>query len=332
MWHREAHESSLYTLLFTIIKSQTEHSLITVLLATYNGQSTLRLTLESFTKLTPPMCGWKLIVVNNRSTDATQEILEHFQSKLPLTILQQPTPGKNIALNTAIPYLEKGLIINTDDDIIAPSNWLVQFEAGAARHPSVSIFAGQVRHYWQKKPAQWLVKLAENGSSYAGTPTTKKEEEIQAKAVKGPNFMVRSDIYLSFIYPINIGPDGTNSYSKGSETSFLLKIANANYKFMYIPDACVQHIVRPHQVGITPVLKRYYSIGKGSYQLGEIKFDKSAATLFGLPRYTCRLLISDFAKASLLFTKGDSFKAMQKLIGVTTMLGAAIEMRKSRQN
>ena len=61
--------------------------MITVVFTSFNGAKTLPLMLNSLTKLTPPNNDWKLIAVNNSSTDETNDILNQFIDKLPLTIL-----------------------------------------------------------------------------------------------------------------------------------------------------------------------------------------------------------------------------------------------------
>ena len=83
--------------------------MLTVLMATRNGSRTLPGVLEAYTHLEAPASGWKLVVVDNGSTDRTREIVISFQSKLPLHYLVEEKVGKNAALNHGLSLLEGDL-------------------------------------------------------------------------------------------------------------------------------------------------------------------------------------------------------------------------------
>ena len=68
---------------------------MTVLLATRNGERVLARTLEGYCRASAPAVGWKLVVVDNGSTDATPDIIEYFKRRLPLELLVEPVTGKS---------------------------------------------------------------------------------------------------------------------------------------------------------------------------------------------------------------------------------------------
>lgn len=309
-----------------------EASVITVVLASHNGAATLPLTLASFTRLTVPEGGWKLIVVDNASSDNTPDIVHQYMDRLPLIYIYCATPGKNVALNQAIPEFEGELVVNTDDDVVADPNWLTAIAAEADAHPDYTIFAGQVRHYWQKSPPTWLECLAAEGKSFAGTDVSRAAGEISPYLIKGPNVAVRRHVYDSFDYPLGIGPDGTAAYAKGSETSFLLQLHRAGHAAKYVPAAIVRHIVRPHQVGILPVLRRYFQIGQGGVRLHPDRAWHSHPTIFGIRRYIYSLTLRECSLALAAFVRRDSYNCMVRLIDLQMTLGKSYEERKIRKN
>ena len=91
---------------------------LTVLMACRNGERVLPRTLEGYRRLEAPPVGWKLLIVDNGSSDATSEIIDSFTRDLPIEILREPVPGKNKALNSGIPAIEGRLAVLTDDDAI----------------------------------------------------------------------------------------------------------------------------------------------------------------------------------------------------------------------
>jgi hypothetical protein len=307
--------------------------MITVVLATYNGGEKLRLTLESFTKLVSPPGGWKLVVVDNASTDATANILESFKNSLPLTTIYCGEPGKNAALNAAISQFEGDLVVNTDDDVIAQPHWLNMIETAARHYPNYAIFSGQVRHFWQKKPPTWLRQLAKEGRAFAGTDSERTAGEIPPDHVKGPNVVFRSFLYEQYRYPLGIGPDGSSYYAKGSETSLLRRLSADGYRIMYIPEAMVQHIVRPDQIGVIPVLSRSFQIGRGKMRLSHerVTTENPGPTIFGLPRHVYRLAAEKFAKSLWLRVRHGSYSCMCTLIDLHWHLGHAYEARQIRR-
>ena len=76
--------------------------MLTVLIATHNGADTLPVVLEAYTKLKAPDGDWKLVIVDNGSTDSTNETIRAFTRRLPLTYVFEPRRGKNRALNTGL--------------------------------------------------------------------------------------------------------------------------------------------------------------------------------------------------------------------------------------
>ena len=57
--------------------------MLTVVLATHNGTMTLPRVLEGYTRLGPVSGGWKLVAVDNASTDRTKELVWAYAGRLP---------------------------------------------------------------------------------------------------------------------------------------------------------------------------------------------------------------------------------------------------------
>ena len=74
--------------------------MLTVLFATRNRAELLRDVLEAYCHLQSPAGGWKLVVVDNGSTDQTPQVVSSFADRLPLHLVIEPRLGKNVALNS----------------------------------------------------------------------------------------------------------------------------------------------------------------------------------------------------------------------------------------
>ena len=111
---------------------------LAVILATYNGEGVLPRVLDGFVRCSmAPGFNWRLIVVDNGSTDATAATLDRFSQRLPLTIVGESRPGKNRPLNTALSSLQQtfAAYVFTDDDAIPNPDFLVAWREVIERNP-----------------------------------------------------------------------------------------------------------------------------------------------------------------------------------------------------
>ena len=80
--------------------------MITVVFATRDRSESVDRMLAAACRVKVPEGGWKLVVVDNGSRDATPSVLARYAGALPLTVLSEPVAGKNRALNRALSTLK----------------------------------------------------------------------------------------------------------------------------------------------------------------------------------------------------------------------------------
>jgi glycosyltransferase involved in cell wall biosynthesis len=257
-------------------------SMLTVLIATYNGAETLPEALSAYCALEPPDGGWKLVIVDNGSTDYTKEIIAPFHHRLPLNYLCEPKQGKNAALNMGLSNISGDLVVLTDDDVLPQPDWLRQIRLGANAQPSFSIFGGPILPKWERPPDDWILAWVPLGPTFTILDSL-EEGPIHPRLVFGPNMAVRTDIFHSgYRFDETIGPKGPN-YAMGSEAEFLRRLANAGFKAWHCKSAVVHHIVRSFQMTKEWVLARAVRYGRGQYRLAAKELPKLPASLWGVP-------------------------------------------------
>ncbi|RME62557.1 MAG: glycosyltransferase family 2 protein, partial [Alphaproteobacteria bacterium] len=141
--------------------------MLTVLMATRDGAAWLERSLQSHCRLKPPAGGYKLVIVDNGSGDATVDIIQSFRDRLPLTMLHEPRAGKNRALNRGLRCVEGELVVFTGDDVVVPPDWLVQFQRLAAQYPEIAIFGGPVLPLWPQSPPSAILDAVPHGPAFA---------------------------------------------------------------------------------------------------------------------------------------------------------------------
>lgn len=282
--------------------------IITVIFATRNGAATLPIMLRSLTELDTDE-DWALIAVNNASSDETACILDEFRERLPLTVLNEPIPGKNRALNRALDHAQGDLIVFTDDDIIAAPDWLRQLRNVANEQPSYDIFGGHIAPHWQAEPPSVVLENAPLGITYAITPAEQATGPVFPGLVWGPNMAVRRRVFeAGHRFNDAVGPSGGN-YIMGSETEFTIRAAENGYLSWHTNDARVQHIIRPHQIEPEWVIRRAYRFGRNQWhQIGPAG---PGPTLFGIPRWRFSSYAQQWLKGFLALLSRDRNQLFQ---------------------
>ena len=240
--------------------------MLTVLMATRNRGQILANVLAAYCRLQRPSSGWKLIVVDNGSTDETGQVIVSFANRLPLHLLVEPKLGKNRALNAGLEMIEGDSTVLTDDDVFPRADWLLQLRQAADSHPESSMFGGAVLPRWEVHPPSWI-RYADLGPVYALTDPSWREGPVIPDLIFGPNMAIRSSVFQSGNrFDSSIGPCGS-SYPMGSETEFALRLARQGHKAWYVPNAVVEHFIRAEQLKKEWVLQRAIRFGRGQHRL-----------------------------------------------------------------
>jgi len=296
--------------------------MLTVLFATRNRAALLRKVLDTFCELQSPNSGWKLVVVDNASTDGTSHVLASFRSRLPLQIVLEPTVGKNHALNAGLQVVEGDLTVLTDDDVFPRADWLVQLRKAAETHPDYSIFGGAIVPRWEIPPPPWL-QWIDLGPIFTITPEWIKEGELppaHVTLVQGPNMAIRTIIFRSGVrFDPFIGPSGS-SYAMGSETEILLRLSRLGHRAWHVQNAVVAHFIREEQVNQGWILQRAVRYGRGWCRMAP-----NSKLWLGIPRHLFRDIPKQAARIVVAWalSRPDSlFRARWRL---NYLRGEAIE-------
>ena len=303
---------------------------MTVLIATRNGRRTLAGVLEAYTRVLAPAGGFKLVVVDNGSTDGTSELAAHFRDNLPLTWLVETTPGKNAALNGGLAAVEGDLVVLSDDDAFPQRELLVRLRNAADEHQAFSIFAGAVLPRWEVPPEEWLLRWVPPGPVFTLTPPTLQEGPIGPHNVFGPNMAVRTAVFdEGHRFDPAIGPRGA-SYAMGSETEFVRRLVRQGHAAWHVPDAVVEHFIRASQMKRSWILGRAVRFGRGQFRLARAEAATSAVSWFGVPRYLVRGMCEQALQMLRACAGRDEQQMFLSRWEFNTLWGQAVEARVMR--
>jgi glycosyltransferase involved in cell wall biosynthesis len=303
--------------------------MLTVLLATRNRAQILREVLESYAKVQSPPSGWKLLVVDNGSTDQTAQVLADFADRLPLRALSEPKAGKNVALNRGLTLAEGDLVVFTDDDAFPHSEWLVQLRKAADAHPEYAMFGGAIVPRWAVSPPHWVRWIDDPGPVYTITGPSLKEGPVDAVLVFGPNMAVRNRLFQAGVrFDPGMGPRGT-SYPMGSETDLLVRLERQGHKAWHVQNAVMEHFIRKEQMEKSWVLQRAVRYGRGRFRMSlNVKLWR------GIPRHLFRDIPREgmlIVAAWISFRQKALFQAQWRFNTLRGMASEARAMARERQ-
>ncbi len=277
---------------------------VSLLISSRNGAARLPGVLDGLSGAESPPGGFEIIVVDNASTDRTAEVLHSYATRLPLTVLVETTPGKNVALNRALDIASGELLVFTDDDVRLPTNFLSGYDQVSRRRPDCDLFGGRIVPEWPRDPDPRILLEVPLATAYALTEADRGEGSVEPNRLYGPNMAVRRAVFDSGIrFDESIGPNG-GRYLMGDETDLLIRAAAAGFDAHFAPEIKVVHRIREEQLHDRWIARRAFIAG-GSMVHNQLRRNNgrfpATPRLAGIPRWAALRLAA--AESSVLLRK-----------------------------
>jgi len=238
---------------------------ISVAICTWNNADMLKDLLNSLKiALTYTLCDVEIIVVNNNSTDATDDVITSMKCAIPIRCVFEPNPGLSNARNTAVKSVTGDFIVWTDDDVIVQPNWLHEYERAFDSYPNASFFGGPIAPKFDHSPPKWLISAWDSiCHMYAIRDLGIEPFQIEDPKLLpfGANFAVRTRAQKLFRYDPTLGRQPSALTLCGEETKVLTSMLSEGHLGYWVPTACVKHRLTKKRMTIRHLVN--YSIGMG---------------------------------------------------------------------
>lgn len=260
-----------------------------IIICTYNRAELLRHCLESFTKQTIHPVNVEFIVVNNDSTDNTEEVVAAFVNRLPsLQSVVEKNIGLSYARNRGIEEAKYDWVCYMDDDAKAYPNFLERMFF-IRNNFSFDGFGGMFYPWYRLPKPKWLP--SEFGQMTLLRPAAGPLQK--GKTVAGGICAFNKErLIKAGMFPVDIGMRG-NIVGYGEESFVQEKLWEEGAVIGFDPEWKIDHLVAEYKYHTSWHLKRNF--GKGR----DFQISKGALTVWE----KIMLWIRAIAFAPLLFIK-----------------------------
>lgn len=120
--------------------------MLSVIVCTWNRASQLAPCLRKFTELQSPQKDWELLVVDNNSSDNTQEVVRKFAAHAPFQVkyVFESRQGLSHARNRGIAEACHSIVAFTDDDCLVDRLWANTILHEFSDDESLAVLGGRV--------------------------------------------------------------------------------------------------------------------------------------------------------------------------------------------
>ena len=275
---------------------------LSVVFATYKSEDILEKSLKAYCNINTNY-QWELIIIDNADSAETRELIANYNDKLPIHFIEKSKPGKNNALNLALPLVKGDLIFFTDNDVIFAEDTIDIVIEAAKSNSDYDIFTGKILPNIDLPT--WIDQSSHRiKSAFVINDPGEKNKQCYLEDVWGPIVSEKAAYRLEL----------------------LKRFERSGHKALYLAGNKVYHQIRDEQLTLNWLGSRAFRSGKGA----AFNNNDSAVKLFGVPRYLLKKLVLDYCRnvqtsiygdkrlkcltsMEYNFTKGKVFQARRQL-------------------
>lgn len=226
--------------------------LITLVVCTYNDESTIQLVLDSVSRLTySPL---EIIVINDASTDHTAEIVQNYS----LTQIQNPENmglGYNQNLGLSLAKGEYMALLQSDCEILQ-ADWLEQMIQPMTEDAAVVVSQREIHNFAELSAGARLFNAVAPQDLINPTDHPIDQQYCRGKA----------DLYRISVLR-ELGGWNREFFTAGEDTDLSIKIRKLGNRIILHPTAKVRYLFSGRQVSVSGALAKAFLYGSVAYPL-----------------------------------------------------------------
>ena len=256
-------------------------SKISIIVCTYNRDKYIYDTLSKIARNNFPSEGYEIVLINNNSTDNTEEECKRFQKDYPKTNYQyhiETQQGLSFARNRGIKESHGDMLVFLDDDAFVKDNYLTLLSAYLKQYPDADAFGGKITPLFESgKTPEWIGKW-----SYSWVSALNKGNQVCLFTRKsypiGANMGIRRSALPEGLFNTDLGRKKDNLMG-GEEKDLFNRIKEKNAKIYYFPKIEVMHVIPEKRVQKDFIRQLALGVGKSerirTQSISKISYFKS---------------------------------------------------------
>lgn len=266
--------------------------MISVLICTYNRGTVLKDCLDSLLCQTTDMNQFEVLVVNNNSSDITEQLVQQYVSSHDnFRLVNEPVQGLSNARNRAYKEAKYDWLLYLDDDAIAYPD-MIQQAIYTIDNFDFDMFGGMYFPWYRDntKP-HWMSNTFGQSTKFMDDIALLKDGEYVSGGIMA---ISRRALQLVSGFPTTIGMNGSK-IAYGEETYIQNKLRELGYKIGFNPNMCIKHLVPIYKQKVMWHLKSAYAHGRDSIVIHNMyRFPKWYIMVYKLLKLQVKSIIKAF--------------------------------------
>lgn len=220
---------------------------LSVILPTYNRSAMVVNTLRSLVKMEASSDQWECIIVNNNSTDDTEQVVASFLQTLPagynFKLVTETEQGLSAARNRGYNESKGEYIVFIDDDETVNTQFADAYIHLFETLPEAGAASGKVIPEYPAGKPLWLSPLTEKPIACPVDLGNIVKPYPSRRHPAGGNLALRRSVLeQTGVFNTALGRKG-GSLVGGEEYELIDRVRAAGFSVFYTPDAVIWHII-----------------------------------------------------------------------------------------
>ena len=241
---------------------------LTVLVCTHNNAGMLDRALESVaSQKLPAGVRWELVVVANRCTDETAEVVRRWgvSRRIPrVRYVSERRLGISFARRRGLRESRGRLVGLVDDDCLLDPDWAAQALRFAEENPGAGSFGGRNELVWEAPPTRVAELYGESLARQDLGPVGCRMPVNEWRMPVGAGLVVRRQALVDsgWIEHGQLRARGPRKLGAGEDTEISLRIRRAGWQVWYSPDLRLRHVIPPERMTLAYLRRLHRGFGR----------------------------------------------------------------------
>ena len=231
-----------------------------VIVPTYNRPEHLAGCLQSLSRLDYPQRGFEVIVVDDGSRAAPEEICSALADHLDIKLLEQPHAGPAAARNAGSLRARGDFLVFTDDDCRPRADWLRHMQVRCLATPD-RIIGGRT-----------LNLLENNSFSRTSQLIVDTVYDYYNCGSDGPQFFASNNLVVPAVAFHRLGGFNTD-FITAEDRDLCDRWLYHGYRMTYAPEAVVYHA---HSLSLRSFYQQHFNYGRGAFRFHQARIRRGS--------------------------------------------------------